>query len=175
MLPTLLNLQDKVNDWLKFAEAKNGVLIGLDEVMIFGVIQAFIADKSPLKEFHYSVCIVVLLITLSLLLALTSFLPKLQLTHFVHGSPCPESDNLLYFGHIAKYSPDLFFIEFSKFFEGNDQELVGEQTQKQYIGQIVMNSQITMRKFGHFNYAVWATACAIIYSVTRFSVYFLPC
>ena len=62
-----------VNEWLKFAEAKNGALLGVDIAIIFGLLQV-ISDEIS-KGWIY---LAISFIGLSALSALLSFIPQLK-------------------------------------------------------------------------------------------------
>ena len=155
-----------VNDWLKFAEAKNGVLITLNGGAIFAFISSF-KDKLTLSgvdflsaEFLFRIfCLEFLACCLiSLLISLLSFLPQTkEKVFFFPPEPKRTNDNPLYFGDIQKYTA----VELLDLIKDNHQSSY-TQMEKHYASQIVINSIITDRKVKYFKLALFFTISSIV-------------
>src|SRR4051794_19681545 len=99
----------QINDWLKFAEAKNGALVAAAIAIIIGLLQANVSPGScpanldflPLCKWYY-VTTLPLWIAAGGVVALSSFLPQTAIP-YVFSKPIQKSDNLLFFGEIANY------------------------------------------------------------------------
>src|SRR5215213_8006646 len=103
----LSELLNRVIDWLKFAEAKNTGAVGLSSTGL-GVIVTFLVagpDIAPVAGVGLGIGALALM--LSLLLTVASFLPSTDLEkHLVGDRERPTTrDNLLYYGHLARYEP----------------------------------------------------------------------
>jgi hypothetical protein len=158
MLDTVRDTLSKVNDWVKYAEAKNAANIAFCSASVFAIARVVIS-KPELNEFiHLYSYLVVLILTLSLFLSLVSFAPKLKAPWIRIGS-CEESDNLLYFGHACKYSGSKYL---DKLYLGNAINSRNYEIELMYCEQIVVNSKVAFIKFSQFDLAIKLTISAII-------------
>src|SRR5215211_4680325 len=103
----LADLLDRVIGWLQFAESKNIGMVGLISTFLVLIVTFLVAGPSvpPLAGVGLALCALALMI--SLLLALASLLPATDLERSVmeeRALPGVE-DNLIYFGHLARYEP----------------------------------------------------------------------
>ena len=159
------NIFENVNNWLKFAEAKNGAIIALNSALIFGlfqICQGIKTDNIILIVYVYSALISLFI---SIVIAILSFVPKLSHQYTSFGKP-KDSDNLLYFSNIAKYSEKEYADKLSS--------LTNEITDfdKQYISQIATNSKITYVKYKQFELAVWFNISAFLTPAGAIILYF---
>jgi len=79
------------------------------------------------------------------------------------------SDNILYFGDIAKYSPLAYLNKLSSHLGLSNIEFTGYQ--KDLASQIVTNSAISLRKYNHFKIAIWLTLSAVVSPVVAILIY----
>ena len=164
----LLKVLDIVTDWLRFAESKNGALIGFDGASIYGITQAldldFIKRSSLLSG--YAVFVIILLV-ISAVSALLSFVPKLKPVASKSNPGISES-NSVYFQHLKSQSEVAIIqsicesdeVEFSRF-------------EMDIASQIKHYSDIVSDKYAYFTFAVWITVSAYITPVLAgvFAVY----
>jgi hypothetical protein len=157
----LKTIYENVNRWLTFAEAKNALLVVANGSILVGVTQIF--QSGFWEQIHdvvrwYFISLA-LFSLLGLLFALLGLLPKTRLPWGRrNGLPQPQNDNLLYFGHISRYSAKEFFDSLK--------ELLSEESdltdmRKAYCEQIVTNSMIAQRKYDLFKVAGWLTFWAL--------------
>jgi hypothetical protein len=151
---TLFEMLRLVNDWLKFAEAKNGGVIGLASAAI-AVFLDYIGgtgSNSFLIDGLFLVgggCLLS-----SVLLGMASFLPQadlLRLKSRRSGKPAC-SDNLFYFGHLAKYSPRRLADEIAERYVAAQNTSV-EEVHLALASQVVVNARITVWKLRLFSAA----------------------
>ena len=158
MLDTIRDTRSKVNDWLKYAEAKNAANIAFCSASIFGVVR-IVLSKSELSSYIYLYCyLVVFFLSLSLFLSLVSFMPKLK-TPWVKIGEREDNDNLLYFGHAGKYSGSKYL---DKLYLGKAVNSGNYEVELMYCDQIVVNSKVAYIKFTQFDLAIKFTISAII-------------
>lgn len=138
-----------VNNWLKFAEAKNAVIMAIAGTAIFNLIKLLITTELHIIADIYIVQLVICL-TFSFLIALSSFVPITNYLFILPKDKTSESDNLLFFGHLAKYTKDDLIAKFN---ETEDTE-TNTKYRGMYIEQIIINSRIAMSKYYFFNLAV---------------------
>lgn len=139
-------------DWLKFAEAKNGALIGVNLAVLVSAekIQAAIGWAA---YFHW----IAMLCIASISIALLSVIPRV-------GWPLPsvgksnrdEHDNLMFYGDIAKYSPGGYCSELARKF-ARDLTLTESWTAR----QVAVLSDLTTQKLRFFKFAAFITLSAV--------------
>ena len=173
MLDTLKDIFENVNNLLKFAEAKNGVIIALNSMIIFGVFKLDILSLDTSSILNWYLYIAIFMLVTSLIIALLSFVPKLKYPYLSFEKPL-ETDNLLYFGDIAKYTPTQYKKHFEKIIKLDDKEEYqnNHNLTDDYINQIVINSKITFIKFKQFEIAIWFTLSAILTPIGGIILYF---
>ena len=149
----LHRLLSDVNDWLRFAESKNAVIIGLNGAAIFGFLSTFpgVFLRSGLAS-QLAIWSIVML-SLSTVVSLLSFLPRLEFRD-AH-KPCRKGSpvNLLYFGSIAALEPDDLIFDLSAIDDLRTK--APSKLDWQYAQQIVNNSRIAVTKYRLFTLAVW--------------------
>ena len=153
----------RVMEFLKYAEAKNGALVTLSSAWTLAIIGLLATEKpiavayrTPLKQ-----CLV--FIVLAGLCSLISFYPRMRLPRFLGGRRAgPHPPNLLYFGDLKKLTPkeveqqlrDRYFPE------------EGHAATQPYLHdlsvQIAVNSQIVCRKMQLFTAAVILVGLAVL-------------
>ncbi len=103
----LADLLNRVIDWLKFAEAKNTGAVGLASTGL-GVIVTFLVAGPPIPTLAgVGMAIGAVALMISLMLAVASFLPSTNLEKFLldEREKPSAADNLLFYGHLARYEP----------------------------------------------------------------------
>lgn len=141
-----------INDWLKFAEAKNGALIAFNAGLLFGTLRWF---KGKEETIEIVFCLVIISIfALSLLLSLWSFFPKTKAPwHYVMSSIAEqnEKDNLIFFGDLIKYGKSDYRNYLIKLSESADENLNEfSKIEIFYADQIIVNSKIAYEKYSIF-------------------------
>lgn len=157
----LKEISENVNNWLKFAEAKNATLIAGNGVIIFGIIKC-LKDLGDYQYFIYYLYFVITLLSLSFIIALISFMAKVKLPHYLFKKIDNNNNNLLFYGSIQNYNEKLYLEELTESLGINDSSIVENKFCKMYAQQIIINSKITMRKFELFNIGLKITLCAIL-------------
>jgi hypothetical protein len=147
----------RVIDWLKFAEAKNTGSVGLSSTGL-GVIVTFLVAGPPIPTLAgVGLGIGAVALMLSLLLTVASFLPSTDLEkHLVGDRERPTSrDNLLYYGHLARYEPRALVEAIAEmYFEQESDAYAPSKLAIDLAAQIVTNARITVRKLAFFRYSL---------------------
>lgn len=160
-----------VNEWLKFAEQKNAALVVLNGSSIWGF-SLILRNTTNLSrcELLFSSS-GYLLLTLSVLLCLLSFMPILQNPWLPIGKK-HESDNCLYFGHIAKYDEFDYLKILASKLQTNSNSF--NNFELDMASQVLINSKITIAKYQKFQVALTLTMVSLLFlSVAMFSIYIL--
>lgn len=154
---TLQYRLEQVNGWLRFAEAKNGVLVAL----CGGLITAFnsydmVAMASPLIKLSFWVG--GSFVILATLVGLISFLPEYSRseTRETRRSQSADNLNLFFYGDIAKLTAQELLVSL---YPGLTQETYNK-TATDLADQLVRNSKIVLRKFSLFNVGAVCMLCA---------------
>ena len=146
---------DNVNSWVRFAESKNAALVTFNSAASFGLASLLTSVKSVPSTVRAYLCFCIIVLAFGAIAGLISFLPRLRVPCLFPKARTDESDNLLFFGHAAKHTPESYLTAFSK--------LLGTEAgsfssmQKTYAEQIVVNSQIALYKYRWFAVGLWFT------------------
>lgn len=156
---TLNGILDRTNDWLKFAETKNGAFVALNSAIIFGVCRIFISIDQPSNYLMVYVSTAIFLLLVSVIVGLLSFMPKLTPPWGAKFPAKGTTTNIFYFGDISALTPATYLKEFYKACEeqGSYSEI-----DNQYSKQIVINSKIAFIKYSQFNIVTWLTISALL-------------
>lgn len=155
---------ENVNNWLKFAEAKNGALLALNLICIMKA-----AEKLG-KIDNDVLCIFIIFFLffslLSLLCCLASYMPQLlppkNVRHLLKIFKKREDTNLLYFGDLSQISAEELLKKL-KTLTPSLPEVSEENTYEKYFAeQIVCNSVISAVKYQFFTISIWLTATAFL-------------
>ncbi|MDD4649171.1 MAG: DUF5706 domain-containing protein [Desulfoplanes sp.] len=138
-----------VNNWVKFAEAKNGALLAIAA----GVVSAMSARLHPsvLTASDLILFFCVILFSLSGLVALFSFFPRLKDFELQNLGDCQVDDNPFYYGDIAKYDADgyLRLLSFRL-----DDSVGSTRLHVDLAKQVIVNSKIALLKYRQFMKAI---------------------
>ena len=153
----LSDLLNRVIDWLKFAEAKNTGAVGLSSTGL-GVIVTFLVAGPPIPTLAgVGLGVGAVALMLSLLLTVASFLPSTNLEkHLIGERDRPSTrDNLLFYGHLARYEPRALVEAIAEMYFDHDGETYApSKLAVDLAAQIVTNSRITVRKLALFRYSL---------------------
>jgi hypothetical protein len=139
------NLQRAI-DFLRFAEAKNAALLALASAWVVAALNLECNGHTLPRELAFCLPIAMLLSLCAGILALVSFLPRLQLPSFLGGKRAgPHPPNLLYFGDISTLPIKSLKHEMHLRYhpESNEHR---EEYFHDLVVQISVNSEIAMRK-----------------------------
>lgn len=153
----LTDLLGRVIDWLKFAETKNTGAVGLSSTGL-GVIVTFLVAGPPVPTpAGAGLGIGALALMLSLMLAVASFLPTTNLEQQLRGHRDRPGahDNLLFYGHLARYEPRALVTAIAdRYLEQPTDEFQPSKLAIDLAGQVVTNARITVRKLDLFKYSL---------------------
>lgn len=153
----LIDLLNRVNDWLKFAETKNTAAVGLSSTAL-GVIVTFLVAGPPVPTIAgVGLSLGAVTLMVSLMLTVASFLPTTNLEKQLVGKraqPGP-GDNLLFYGHLARYEPrGLARAIAEQYFALSGDECEPSKFAIDIAGQVVINARIAVRKLEFFKYSL---------------------
>lgn len=150
-METLRGTLNDVNDWLRFAEAKNGVLVAASGVAVWGCLRLAVLRETGCYVDSY-LGVAVLFLALGFVTSLLSFLPVLKYRWIIPSATAGKDQNLLYFGHLATYSKRNLVESYRKATGTNEAEVT--ELHGMYAEQIIINSRIALAKYALFEHAV---------------------
>lgn len=160
-----------VNDWLKFAEAKNGLLLAFSGAGVTAILTYVSAASSIPKPLTFALLLSITLLCCCSLLCSLSFLPRTNLEHIVwlRGKPArssrflkQDSDNFYYFGHLVKYHASELLDALNRLYLDNKVSLPYKKEYLDLASQITINSEIAFLKFKLFFISLWILIIAVI-------------
>lgn len=160
ILEQLKEIFENVNNWLNFAEAKNGALVAFD-IAIIGTI----LGTDYFKNYTSILIILVVGFSISLVVALISFIPNLNkfINNFSRSSQPKDDDNLIFFGDIQKYTAITYVQKLYKNYINID---IDEKDIKKlvfdYASEIIENSKICILKYKLFKFSIWSAILTVI-------------
>jgi hypothetical protein len=172
MRETLKDIFENVNDWLKFAEAKNAALIVFNGASIFGAatfIATVITQKDTVipKFILYYLYMFIIMNGLGLVIALYSFWPQTRVDEVlskriedIFSNRQESRSSILYYGHIKDYTLDSYLAKLRVFCDIGTRELSGLESD--YASQIIINSRIAFRKYILFKLAIFFTISSLL-------------
>ncbi|MBS9393835.1 MAG: hypothetical protein HEQ29_12015 [Dolichospermum sp. LBC05a] len=169
----LLAIFQNVNEWLKFAEAKNGVLLAFSGAAITATITLLATAQNIPNSLNFGLLLTTIFLCICALICSLSFLPKTNLEDLLwlrdrqnkkSHSQDPIKDNFWYFGHLQKYKPDeLLEVLNEPYFKGSvDITKVEYKEYKDIAAQITINAEIAFLKFEVFTYAIKVLIASIL-------------
>jgi Family of unknown function (DUF5706) len=169
----LADLLNRVIDWLKFAETKNTGAVGLSSAAVGVVISFALFGPSVYLPVGIGLGIGAVCMGLSLLLSVASFLPSTNLERHLTGPrerPKP-GDNLLYYGHLARYEPRALAIAVAEhYFDQEMDQMAPSKLAVDFAAQIITNSRITVRKLKFFQYSIILFGLGVLVSALAMAV-----
>jgi hypothetical protein len=139
-----------VNEWLKFAEAKNAALLVATSALVLALVD-YLPDKTH-SFWNWALFITAsVFFLLSSLICLLSFVPQVKFPWIVSLRQMTPKDNLFFFGDIANYSAEEFV---EALYHASTMKSAINKLQCDLAGQIITNSRIGLKKFRLFTVAV---------------------
>lgn len=170
LLEKLIFIFHNVNDWLKFAEAKNAVLLGFSGVGFTATIALLSTAQNLLISLKIGLIVSTCLLVLCALCCSLSFLPKTNLERILWLKSSPsrrfnsqsDDDNFYYFGHLRKYNADELLTAINKLYFSKKINTPYEKECKDIATQITVNAEIAFMKFRLFTYSSYLLILSII-------------
>lgn len=154
----LLEMLTNTNEWLRFAEAKNGAVVALNSAIGMAAI-AIYADATKVgclvNAIFFSSMIALFL---AVAVALLSFAPILKATT-LPAKKAITSGNLFFFGNTARMNQETLLNLIAGSLENDPSP---SEIEKDIANQVLINSRITTRKFLLFEISMWLTLSALI-------------
>lgn len=146
----LWRIFENINSWLKYAENKNAYILAFIGTQLT-LLNAFKIQITGWKIVSF------IFLGLCFLVCILSFYPKTVISswlyHISGSNQGPNnSDNLLFYGDIAKYFVNQYIDVMQKYLNC---EIKGNKYLEDICGQIVVNANITNAKFNMYKMSFW--------------------
>ncbi|MCD9015482.1 Pycsar system effector family protein [Parachryseolinea silvisoli] len=156
-----------VNEWLRFAEAKNGVLVAFNGAAIWGTFQSFGAICELHPNAHVGLWIFICASTIAIIISLFSFMPALSLPKKEQPPQAPDKVNeysLVYFHHIGQFN-HIDYLKNVYCRTAAKQPEIFPDFELDLAHQIVLNSRTAWRKYKYFEISLCVTLIGMIFPV----------
>lgn len=154
-----------VNEWLKFSEAKNGILLALNGTAVIGLMSILKDASEPIK-YTLTWCLIPAL-TLVLIVLLISFLPitdKFFKKRYDLSGITISNTNLLFYGDLRKLTvPTYLKLLYQSYNKAIPDSF--EKSEKDLAHQVLNNSAITYRKFIFFKVSTYIDFIGIVAAI----------
>ncbi|MBD2662882.1 hypothetical protein B6N60_00396 [Richelia sinica FACHB-800] len=167
----LVAIFQNVNEWLKFAEAKNGILLAFSGAAITATITILATAQNIPNSLKIGLLLTTILLCICSLICALSFLPKTNLERVVWLRNRPpknpayikkDSDNFWFFGHLQKYNSIELLDALNKHYFDSQLNTPYKKEYEDISGQITVNSEIAFLKFQIFTYAIYTLIASIL-------------
>jgi hypothetical protein len=153
----LSDLLNRVIDWLKFAETKNTGAVGLSSTGLGVIVTFLVAGPAIPTLAGVGLGVGAVALMVSLMLSVASFLPSTNLEkHLMGERERPTArDNLLFYGHLARYEPRALTMAIAEmYFDYEGEAYAPSKLAVDLAGQVITNARITVRKLAFFRYSL---------------------
>ena len=166
----LLIIFQNVNDWLKFAEAKNAVLFAFSGTGVTAMVTLLATAQNLPGSLKVGLLLTTGLLCVCMFLCALSFLPSTNLEKILWNrgrsfnamQPKPDDDNLYYFGHLRKYGAvELLDTVNRLYLNGTVATPYGKEA-RDIATQITSNAGIAFRKYKFFTYSLYFLIFSIL-------------
>jgi hypothetical protein len=157
MQPRLLEIYDRVAEWLKFAEAKNAGLVAFNSAVVAGLVGAW-------DRFAFLGCAqawvlgtAMLGLVVAALIALAAMIPQLAFIR-AHVGETKQAPSTIFYAHIAgRFETPLEYLETLAKAWDEKVPTTWKEGELDLADQIIQLSRIALHKNGHFKIAAWIT------------------
>jgi len=142
-----------IHDLLKFAEAKNAMVIAFSGAAILGLLKIICDSKEMLWYIHWYLLFFISLSLLALMVSLVSFAPQTKVAWLGLCREPKGHDNLLFFGCIQHYKPIEYLKSLKEATDIKNNSFT--KLELDYAEQIITISKIASRKYVFFRTSIW--------------------
>ena len=151
-------------DWMKFAEAKNAVILAFSGAGITAIVTSLSTTSKLSQSLYIGFLTSIVFLCITSLVCAISFLPKTDLEHIVwlnkkpskkSGKSIKDTDNLYFFEELQKYNSMELLEAINKHYFENKIQLPYKKEYLDLANQIVINSKIASMKFQLSGVSVW--------------------
>jgi hypothetical protein len=169
-MDTLKDILDSVNDWLKFAEAKNAAVVAASGFALWASVRITLANETGCYAIIYFAILTAFLLG-GFVTAFLSFLPVLDYRWIVPKPNRLANGNLLYFGHLATLSKKQLLENYIDVTESKTTDV--KKIHEMYAEQIIINSRIALAKYAMFEFAIKIMLFGVLTPLIALPVFYI--
>ena len=171
MLNRLTAILALVNDWLKYAEAKNAILLGFSGAGLTVVVTYSSTASNIPNSVKFGCLLATILLNVCSLICSLSFLPKTDLEVIVWKKKHPnrrnkgdirDDDNLYYFGCLYKYQAHELVDAINRLYLESSIQNARKKEYLDLASQVSVNSEIAYLKFKIFSWALYTLILSLL-------------
>lgn len=147
----LRDILESVNDWLKFAEAKNAVVVAASGFGLWASLRLALSSEIQCYAATYFTSLSFFFLG-GFVTVLLSFLPVLNYRWVISRPARLANSNILYFGYLATLSKKQFLEAYLKATESKEVDV--KEIHGMFAEQIIINSRIALAKYAMFEFAI---------------------
>jgi hypothetical protein len=166
----LLVIFQNVNEWLKFAEAKNAALLAFSGAGMTATLTVLATGQNVPKSIQVGILLSTISLGVCTLICAMSFLPKTDLEKLLWArnrpsnrlAPQPATDNLYFYGDLRKYGNSELLEALARNYCN---VRIASPYEREYLDlatQILINSDIAFSKLIFFRKGVHSLIIAIL-------------
>jgi hypothetical protein len=140
-----------VNDWLRYAEVKNGALLTFASGLGLALANNY-PRFVPGSKIEWCYLTAIALISVTAMVCLVSFIPELKIPWFETELLPREEHNLFFFGDIAKFSANGYVT--ALLIANGEQTRAITKLETNLALQAIVNARIARKKYTCFNFAI---------------------
>jgi hypothetical protein len=161
---------NNVNRWLEFAEKKNAYVFTFFSLIV--IFTPFIGKLTSISDLvKISITILYGLYFLAMITTMLSLFPIINVSKkLIEGGKNKKlcnDDNLIYYGHIYKYSQKEYIAAFCEHY---NIELSKNKLTNDFVDQIIINANITRNKMEYFKFSIIFTLFALLQFTVCFAI-----
>lgn len=149
-----------VNDWLKFAETKNAVLLAFSGAAITTITTYLSTATNIPTSLRTGLLVAIFFLCLSSLTCSLSFLPKTKAKS--SKSKVKDTDIFYFFGDLKKYEAIELLNSINRLYFENNIPTPYKKEDLDIANEITINSKIAATKFDFFRIGVWLLILSIL-------------
>ncbi len=165
----LRDILESVNDWLKFAEAKNAVVVATSGFALWASVRLTLENETGCYASAYFAILSVFLLS-GFVTALLSFMPVLNYRWIVPAPSRVANGNLLYFGYLATLSKKQMLEAYLKATGSKETDI--KELHEMYAEQIIINSRIALAKYAMFEFAIKVLLFGVLTPVIAIPIFY---
>jgi hypothetical protein len=170
LLDKLVFIFQNVNEWLKFAEAKNAALLAFSGAGMTATLTVLATGQNVPKSIQVGLLLSTISLGVCTLTCAMSFLPKTDLEKLLwvrnrssgRPTPQPSTDNLYFYGDLRKYNDATLLDELNRSYFNSALSNYYVKEYSDLVNQILINSDIAFSKLTFFRRGVYALIVAVL-------------
>ena len=169
ILDDLKDIFDNINQWLIFAESKNGVLLGINGLFLFKMLDNLNGVEESILNTKMIWLLLIIFIVATIII-LKSFFPICSVFEDKPVNLCKETDDskiLIFYEDISKYeNSSMYLRDLYRYYYDTDIDLKDLlKYELDYSKEILINSRIASYKYRCFKWALKLNGLGVFFLI----------